>query len=257
MFEIDKLEAAIKQLEQALQEACLTYLERTDGGRQAAIMQLRAVREFVATCITGYAGSKTAPLDALMFALADLDRGARPAILEAAHVSNRPPISTDLAIVRNHAWRAVNRLKQIGFKPLEACKLVAGVLVQCGVSFEGSPVSPMKVVKQWCKDIRMDLSQTTIAGDPVSEAKNEVQLWIKEDARAINDQVLPAINCGERTIEDTRDYILYLLSVDVSWAGEANRPGDGMEARWQKAANRLHHEQLMARALRSPTGEKG
>src|SRR4029077_13216198 len=132
-----------KTLSKAMYEYASRNL-RGDGGRSAAIGALKGVLEYITKLdedrwpeLRPPPLTVKVPLQALLFALEDLDNGAVPPIVRPANQEGRPRNTFNRRLIIEEAAETMRTLTQIGYKRKEAAEIVAELLRDCGFSRSG------------------------------------------------------------------------------------------------------------------------
>ena len=147
--------AAIQQLHGTLVEANKRHDPRSDGGRQAAIMALIGVFEFIES-IDDLRGQHLAtPLSALGEALVSLDRGSLPPMLEPKQMpGGRRPETANRQFVKSAAAATMTLLMTVGHRRENAAKQVANVLRRGNVALDGRRLLDWRSVASWRSQLK-------------------------------------------------------------------------------------------------------
>lgn len=145
---------SLQALETALRAA---QTEMLNDCRGAAITALQGVIEFINKMPAFESKSLSLPLTALMAELHDLDTGRVGKIVQpksAPELGHRRPDASLRNVIKAYAIFAVDELHSHGSSVDEACKFVAPLLEQAGVSIGGrAAAQSWKTVRTWRSDV--------------------------------------------------------------------------------------------------------
>jgi len=167
--QLEALAAACGKLADAQKEGTRQFYKRSgDGGRAAAIMQLDAAIYFIEAFVCGD-GTLTLPLQALLWALRDLDEGAVAPIVKPRALSNRPPDISSRKVTQLYAVVTMQLLMDIGSdkRPAAnkrpAAEAVAKILGQAGMALKRTrsdeSIIDWKTVAKWRDQVHAQIKQ--------------------------------------------------------------------------------------------------
>lgn len=127
--------------------------EIKENSREAAITALRGTIDFINSVPNFESDNLALTLTQLMAALHDLDSGRVLPMVTPAQIDNRPREASFRKVIRAAAIFMVELLVDRGLPLDEACKFVAPILEQGGVSVGGRIETPAwKTIKGWRYD---------------------------------------------------------------------------------------------------------
>jgi hypothetical protein len=125
------LRVAWQQLEPSLRQANKLFLNRADGGREAAFQQLSAINRFIST-VSGDDRLLQIPLFALNVALYYLELGVVEPMLVPKGNKSRRGRRPEQGILKIRSAVAMSQLYGIGYRRKEAARLIANELTNLG-----------------------------------------------------------------------------------------------------------------------------
>jgi hypothetical protein len=146
---VTNVTAAMNRLGQALADAKQKHADSPDGGREAALMAVGGVCEFIESVDQFRALGLVTPLALLGVALTDIDRGAVAPLLQKRRLGRRAPETHVRQYVKAHAAATMHILMEIGFRRREAAESVADLLRHHGVSLAGGFDVTWRTVAGW------------------------------------------------------------------------------------------------------------
>ena len=134
-------------------------------------------------------------------------------------------------------------LLDVGVPLKDAVEEVVKVLIECGVTFGGRDPDPRKIVKQWRYELNKALKR-----DPENEkvkTYRSLLTTVDEFVKELRHQIEHSPpERREAKRDDVRNRLLFMLCVALMWAGDACRPADAVNARWEVFRAKLERETL-------------
>jgi hypothetical protein len=142
MAKVDEtaLTAAWQQLETSLRQANKLFLNRADGGREAAFHQLSAINRFIST-VSGNDRLLQIPLFALNVALYYLEFGVVEPMLAPKGNKSRRGRRPEQGVLKIRSAVAMSQLYGIGYDRKEAARRIARELTNLGWKTSASAVA--------------------------------------------------------------------------------------------------------------------
>jgi hypothetical protein len=190
---------AWQQLQISLREANKLYLDRNDGGREAAVHQLSAVNQFIAT-VTNNDRLLQMPLFALNVALYYLNFGIVEPMLAPKGKSRRGR-RPELGLLKIRSAVAMTQLYAIGYSRKEASRWIADELSKLGLQTSADAVA------DWRDNFRSHLSneETTQLYRSMLVDEN-VFIGGEEDLKRAEADRRPTV--ARKIVETFRKYVL-------------------------------------------------